>query len=49
MDLDGILARLDAQGYAGKISLALWGAVHYPDPDTPLRACRDWLLAREAK
>ena len=49
MDLDGILARLDAHGYAGKIGLALWGAVHYPDPDTPLRVCRDWLLARKEK
>lgn len=46
LDIYGALSELDARGYAGKISLALWGAVHYPDPDTPLRLCRDWLSAR---
>lgn len=44
LDLEGLLAGLQARGYSGKVSVSLWGAVHYPDPDTPLRACRDWLL-----
>lgn len=45
LDISGLLKSLDAHGYAGKVSISLWGAAHYPDPDTPLRACRDWLLA----
>lgn len=44
LDLDGLLAELERRGYTGKISLSLWGAAHYPDPDSSLRTCRDWLL-----
>jgi protein FrlC len=43
LDLPGLLSQLDEHSYRGKISLAFWGAVHYPDPDTPLRESRAWL------
>lgn len=42
-DVAGALEQLSAHGYEGKLGLALWGAVHYPDPDTPLRQSRVWL------
>ncbi|MDL2219303.1 sugar phosphate isomerase/epimerase [Ruminococcaceae bacterium OttesenSCG-928-O06] len=43
LDVAAILAQLMEKGYTGKISLSLWGAIYYPDPDAALRACRIWL------
>lgn len=43
LDVRAQLEALAAHGYTGKLGLALWGAVHYPDPDAPLRESRIWL------
>lgn len=43
LDVRAQLEALASHGYTGRLGLALWGAVHYPDPDTPLRESRAWL------
>ena len=42
----GRLEELEQLGYKDTISLSLWGADFYKDPDEALRACADWFRFR---
>lgn len=44
--LEKLLEELAAREYAGAVSICLWGAGFYKDPDAAMRQCADWFRRR---